>query len=76
MRIALVQGTVTTSRIHPSLVGARLKLATPLNLEELGKPSKTGGRDARSVGRPGCRQWFVDRIERGRRSGTTLSTRT
>jgi ethanolamine utilization protein EutN len=35
MRIAKVHGTVTLSRSHPSFVGARLKLATPLTYAEL-----------------------------------------
>ncbi len=38
MRIAEVIGTVTLNRAHPSLAGARLKLAVPLALAEL-----TGG---------------------------------
>jgi microcompartment protein CcmK/EutM len=38
MRIARVIGTVTLSRQHPSLAGARFKLAVPLSLADL-----TGG---------------------------------
>lgn len=37
MRIARILGTVTLSRIHPALQGARLKMAVPLSLEELRK---------------------------------------
>jgi microcompartment protein CcmK/EutM len=35
MRIARVVGTVTLNRCHPSLCGARLRLAAPLSLAEL-----------------------------------------
>ena len=35
MRIAKIHGTVTLSRCHPSFVGARLRLATPLSYAEL-----------------------------------------
>jgi microcompartment protein CcmK/EutM len=35
MRIAKVVGTVTLNRWHPSLQGARLRLAVPLSLAEL-----------------------------------------
>lgn len=35
MRIADVIGTVTLSRWHPSLAGARYKLAVPLGLSDL-----------------------------------------
>jgi ethanolamine utilization protein EutN len=35
MRIAKVVGTVTLNRCHPSFVGARLRLAAPLSLDEL-----------------------------------------
>jgi ethanolamine utilization protein EutN len=35
MRIAKTIGTVTLSRVHPSLAGARLKLAEPLGLHAL-----------------------------------------
>lgn len=41
MRIAIVQGTVTLSRAHQSLVGGRLKLATPLTTPELQANSTT-----------------------------------
>ncbi len=41
MRIALVQGTVTLSRAHQSLVGGRLKLATPLTVAELQNEATT-----------------------------------
>jgi ethanolamine utilization protein EutN len=36
MRIAKVIGKVVLSRSHPSFSGASLRLAVPLNLEELG----------------------------------------
>ncbi|HUE74009.1 MAG TPA: EutN/CcmL family microcompartment protein [Pirellulaceae bacterium] len=35
MRIAKVVGTVTLSRVHPSFVGARLRLVVPLSLSDL-----------------------------------------
>ncbi len=35
MRIARVFGSVTLNRVHPSFVGARLKLAVPLTLANL-----------------------------------------
>jgi len=35
MRIALVTGTVTLSRCHPTFNGASLRVAVPLTLEEL-----------------------------------------
>jgi microcompartment protein CcmK/EutM len=43
MRIAIVQGTVTLSRGHMSLLGGRLKLATPLTIAELQTESTTPG---------------------------------
>lgn len=41
MRIAKVLGTVTMSRMHPSLRGAGFKLAVPLMLDELQEPPET-----------------------------------
>lgn len=35
MRIALVIGTVTLSRCHPTFDGATLKLAVPMSLDEI-----------------------------------------
>ena len=35
MRVAQIVGTVVLARSHPSLSGARLRLATPLSLSEL-----------------------------------------
>lgn len=35
MRIAKVIGTVTLNRRHPTMAGARLKLAVPLSLDNL-----------------------------------------
>ncbi len=40
MRIAKIIGTVTLSRCHPSFDGARLRLATPLTLDELANDSE------------------------------------
>ena len=41
MRIAEVIGTVTLNRRHPSLAGARFKLAVPLSLADLtGQPGE------------------------------------
>jgi len=44
MRIGQVIGTVTLSRCHPSLTGARLKLTTPLSWGDL------AGRSEESLG--------------------------
>jgi len=41
MRICEVIGTVTLSRIHPTLVGGSLRLAVPLSLANLTGESKT-----------------------------------
>jgi ethanolamine utilization protein EutN len=42
MRIARVFGTVTLNRVHPTFVGARLKLAVPLTVANLrGEASET-----------------------------------
>ena len=35
MRIAEIVGTVTLNRCHPSFIGARLRLAVPLSLDNL-----------------------------------------
>jgi ethanolamine utilization protein EutN len=35
MRIAQIVGTVTLNRCHPSFIGARLRLAVPLSLNNL-----------------------------------------
>jgi ethanolamine utilization protein EutN len=35
MRVAVIIGTVTLNRSHPSFRGARLKLAVPLSLADL-----------------------------------------
>jgi ethanolamine utilization protein EutN len=43
MRIAKVVGSVTLSRQHPSLVGARLRLAIPLALSELNSAAHPAG---------------------------------
>lgn len=40
MRIGEVIGTVTLNRVHPGLVGARLKIAVPLSLAELAGASQ------------------------------------
>ncbi len=42
MRIAEIIGTVTLNRCHPSLNGARLKLAVPLSLDNLTKDKPLG----------------------------------
>jgi ethanolamine utilization protein EutN len=47
MRIAEVIGTVTLNRCHPSLAGARFKLAVPLSLDDL--TGKTGGPEAEEL---------------------------
>lgn len=41
MRIAQIVGTVTLNRCHPSFVGARLRLAVPLSLENLATDAPT-----------------------------------
>lgn len=43
MRIGEVIGTVTLSRIHPSLAGATLRLAIPLTLGEVSGRKKPSG---------------------------------
>lgn len=45
MRIAEVIGTVTLSRVHPSLQGARWVLATPYSLEALRENTPPDGED-------------------------------
>jgi ethanolamine utilization protein EutN len=35
MRIATIEGTVTLNRRHPSFAACRLRLATPISLDEL-----------------------------------------
>lgn len=75
MRIADVIGTVTLSRQHPSLAGARFKLAVPLSLadllgEERERPEEIavydelgageGSRIAVSEGREAAQPFFPD----------------
>lgn len=43
MRIATIEGTVTLNRCHPSFSGQRLRLATPLSLEELRQRTSPAG---------------------------------
>ncbi len=43
MRIGEVIGTVTLSRVHPSLAGATLRLAIPLTLGEVSGRKKPSG---------------------------------
>jgi ethanolamine utilization protein EutN len=43
MLIARILGTVTLCRPHPTLVGARLRLATPLSLDNLSGQSTAEG---------------------------------
>ena len=45
MRIAEVIGTVTLSRVHPSLTGARWIIGVPFSLKAL---QRTAGRTART----------------------------
>ncbi len=45
MRIAKVIGTVTLSQLHPSIRGARLKVAIPLSLEDLTAASEHHAED-------------------------------
>ncbi len=75
MRIGEVVGTVTLSRVHPSLAGARLKLVTPLSLGDLsggsGEPAGefavfdelgagTGSRIAISEGREAAMPFYPE----------------
>jgi ethanolamine utilization protein EutN len=75
MRIAEVIGTVTLSRWHPSLAGARFKLVVPLSLAELtgqpGEPAEeiavfdelgagVGNRIAVSEGREAAQPFYPD----------------
>ena len=46
MRIAKVIGTVTLSRVHPSLVSARWVIGVPLSLKALQAGSRGDGEDA------------------------------
>ena len=43
MRIARIEGTVTLSSSHNSFVGCRLRLATPLTLDELRSRAEPSG---------------------------------
>lgn len=45
MRIAEVIGTVTLSRVHPSLVGARWVLGVPFSLKALREGGRGDGED-------------------------------
>ena len=45
MRIAEVIGSVTLSRVHPTLVGARLVIAVPFSLKALREESRPDGED-------------------------------
>jgi microcompartment protein CcmK/EutM len=75
MRIAEVVGTVTLSRWHPSLAGARFKLVVPLSLADLaGQPGEPadeiavfdelgagmGNRIAISEGREAAQPFYPD----------------
>lgn len=43
MRVAKILGSVVLARSHPSLAGARLRVAVPLSLEELQSDSQPAG---------------------------------
>lgn len=43
MRVAKIEGTVTLSRCHASFAACRLRLATPLSLEELQRRTEPTG---------------------------------
>lgn len=75
MRIGDIIGTVTLNRAHPSLLGGRLKLAVPLNWDNLlgasQQPSEEvvvwddlgagiGCRIALSEGREAAMPWYPD----------------
>lgn len=45
MRIAEVIGTVTLSRVHPTMTGARWLIGVPLSLKALRDGSKADGED-------------------------------
>jgi len=75
MRIGEVIGTVTLNRWHPSLAGARFKLAVPLGLSDLagqpGEPAEeitvydelgagVGSRIAVSEGREAAQPFYPD----------------
>lgn len=45
MRIAEVIGTVTLSRVHPALTGARLVLGVPFSLKALRSQQEADGED-------------------------------
>jgi len=66
MRIAEVIGTVTLSRAHPSLVGARWLIGVPFSLEALKKGAPDGEDlviyDNMGAG-PGSRVGFSEGVE-------------
>jgi ethanolamine utilization protein EutN len=43
MRIATIEGTVTLTRCHANFTSSRLRLATPLSLEELRRGTQPTG---------------------------------
>ena len=45
MRIAKVIGTVTLGKVHPSMTGARFKLAIPLSASDLDSTDVPSGED-------------------------------
>ncbi|HBI43401.1 MAG TPA: carbon dioxide concentrating mechanism protein CcmL [Planctomycetales bacterium] len=45
MRIAEVIGSVTLSRVHPSLIGARWVIGAPFSLKALREESRPDGED-------------------------------
>ena len=45
MRIGQVIGTVTLSRVHPTLVGATFRLAIPLTLDDLASAEEPRGEE-------------------------------
>jgi microcompartment protein CcmK/EutM len=67
MRIAEVIGTVTLSRVHPELTGARWLIAVPCSLEALRAGGRGDGEDLvlyDDLGAgPGARVGFTEGVE-------------
>ena len=45
MRIAKIIGTVTLSKVHPTLIGASLRLAIPMTLADLASSERPSGEE-------------------------------
>lgn len=61
MRIAVVRGTVTLSQAHPTMQGARYRLALPLKADQLERP-ETASED----------EWMVVYDDQGAGAGSLI----